>query len=94
MTVKRIVVIPTYNEAENIRTIIAGVLGLTGGFGVLVMDDNSPDGTAGIVKDIVSGNGRVFLISRPSKLGLGSAGTSLNWTACWINVNSVSVRGT
>ncbi|MCL4282363.1 MAG: polyprenol monophosphomannose synthase [Flavobacteriales bacterium] len=70
----RLVIIPTYNEKENIRDIIAHVLGLQPDFHVLVVDDGSPDGTAGIVREIQAGApGRVHLIERSGKLGLGTA---------------------
>lgn len=71
---KNIVVIPTYNESENIEHIIEEVLKLSPPFDVLVVDDNSPDGTAQIVKDRTAKNkDRVFLIEREGKLGLGTA---------------------
>lgn len=70
---KVIVVIPTYNEAENIRILIPRILGLGGQFNVLVVDDNSPDNTAGAVKELMRADKRVLLLERPGKLGLGSA---------------------
>ena len=68
---KKLVIIPTYNEKENISDIIGKVISLPGEFQVLVIDDGSPDGTAQIVKDLASE--RVHLIERPGKLGLGTA---------------------
>lgn len=69
-----VVIIPMYNEKENAAAIIDAVLGLPHGFDVLVVDDNSPDGTAGIVRGRMQDNpGRVHLISRAGKLGLGTA---------------------
>ena len=69
-----LVIIPTYNEKENIADIIAHVMGLEGGFHVLVIDDGSPDGTAAIVKGLQSAwSGRVHLLERAGKLGLGTA---------------------
>ena len=69
-----IVIIPTYNEKENISAIIGRVLELGDRFHVLVIDDGSPDGTASIVKDIQRNRpNRVFLIERSGKQGLGSA---------------------
>lgn len=69
-----IVIIPTYNEKGNIAQIIDAVLRLEGNFHVLVVDDNSPDGTAEIVKEIIAQNGnRLFLLERKSKEGLGTA---------------------
>lgn len=69
-----LVIIPMYNEKENARAIIEAVLSLQPSFDILVIDDNSPDGTADIVKEVMAGNpGRVNLMQRPGKLGLGTA---------------------
>lgn len=70
-----IVIIPTYNEKENIEKIIRAVLGLEKVFDILIIDDGSPDGTASIVKGLMEGEfaGRLFLIERSGKLGLGTA---------------------
>jgi dolichol-phosphate mannosyltransferase len=69
-----IVIIPTYNEKENIESIIRAVFGLDKAFDVLVIDDGSPDGTAGIVKNLQEEfSGRLFLIERSGKQGLGTA---------------------
>ncbi len=75
-----LVIIPTYNEAENIKSLIPEVLkqgkklGSSVEIEVLVVDDNSPDGTAQIVKDFQKiYEGKVHLIERPGKLGLGTA---------------------
>lgn len=68
-----IVLIPTYNEKENISKIIDAVLGLEHQFDILVIDDNSPDGTAGIVEDIMTRESRVHILKRPGKQGLGTA---------------------
>ena len=71
---KKIVLIPTYNEKENIRSIITTVLNLPSGFHILVIDDGSPDGTANIVKEmILSFSDRLFIEERSGKLGLGTA---------------------
>lgn len=66
------VVIPTYNERENIAALIQRILEMSR-FRVLVVDDNSPDGTAGIVADMAAGEPRIGLLLRPEKRGLGSA---------------------
>src|SRR5215212_2169771 len=66
------VVIPTYNERENIGALIPQVLELPR-FRVLVVDDNSPDGTADVVADLAREDPRVGLLSRPGKQGLGTA---------------------
>lgn len=69
-----LVIIPTYNEIENISNIIDAVLGLTIRFDILIIDDNSPDGTAQVVKDKMSlYPERIFLEQRTGKLGLGTA---------------------
>ncbi len=70
-----IVIIPTYNEKENIEKIIRAVTGLEKAFHVLVIDDGSPDGTAQIVKNLMAGEfqDRLFLVERSGKLGLGTA---------------------
>lgn len=69
-----VVIIPMYNECENAAAIIDAVLALPHRFDVLVIDDNSPDGTAAIVKDKIAANpGRVHIIERSGKLGLGTA---------------------
>ncbi len=70
---KGLVIIPTYNEAENIRLIIPEVLKQGRSFEVLVVDDNSPDGTGRIVKKMVQSNERIHLIERKQKAGLGKA---------------------
>ncbi len=69
-----LVIIPTYNEKENAADIIAAVMGLEGDFHVLIIDDASPDGTAGIVKGLMDTYpGRLHLLERSGKLGLGTA---------------------
>lgn len=69
-----IVIIPTYNEKENIENIINAVLSLKHQFDILVIDDNSPDGTADIVKSVIAKNpDRVHMLQREGKLGLGTA---------------------
>lgn len=71
---KALVVIPTYNEAENIERIIEAVLSQPGGLEVLVVDDNSPDGTADLVKKCIDVTpDRVHLLQRTGKQGLGTA---------------------
>jgi dolichol-phosphate mannosyltransferase len=78
-----VVIIPMYNERENAAAIIDAVIGLEGNlFDILVIDDNSPDGTANIVKDkIEQYPGRVHIIERKGKLGLGTAYiTGFKWS--------------
>jgi dolichol-phosphate mannosyltransferase len=72
--VKKIVLIPTYNEKENIASIIDAVLSFESGYHILVIDDGSPDGTAAIVNNKIQDNpGRIFIECRAGKLGLGTA---------------------
>ena len=69
-----IVIIPTFNEKENIAQIIRKVFSLEGDFHILIIDDNSPDGTASIVKELMGENNtRLYLVERSGKLGLGTA---------------------
>lgn len=70
-----IVIIPTYNEKENIEQIIRAVFSLEEDFHILIIDDSSPDGTAEIVQQLQSAEfaGRLFLEQRKGKLGLGTA---------------------
>lgn len=70
-----IVIIPTYNEKENIEKIIRAIYGLEKSFHILVIDDGSPDGTATIVKGLMAEEfaDRLFLLERSGKLGLGTA---------------------
>ncbi len=71
---KKLVIIPTYNEKENILDILQAVFGLEGDFHVLVIDDASPDGTAALVKGLQeSFPERLHLLERSGKLGLGTA---------------------
>ena len=79
---RKIVIIPTYNEIENIETIIRKVFSLEGNFHVLIIDDGSPDGTAGVVKRLQEEfPERLFLIERAGKQGLGTAYlTGFKWS--------------
>lgn len=71
---KKLVIIPTYNEIENIGKIIAAVSDIEGDYHILVIDDGSPDGTADAVRSIQKQcSDRIFLIERSGKLGLGTA---------------------
>ena len=71
---KNLVIIPTYNEKGNIDRMIKKVLSLKIPFNILVIDDNSPDGTADIVKELQSDyKDRLFIVEREGKLGLGTA---------------------
>ncbi len=68
-----LVIIPTYNEFENIHSIIDAVLKQGTHFAVLIVDDNSPDGTGDVVKMLQAKETRIHLIQRSGKLGLGTA---------------------
>lgn len=72
---KQLVIIPTYNEKENVEAIIRAVMVLPISFHVLIIDDGSPDGTAQIVKRLMADEfaERLFMIERAGKLGLGTA---------------------
>ena len=70
---EKLVIIPTYNERENIGPLIGRLLALPYGLEVLVVDDNSPDGTGELVASLREQEPRVHLLRRPGKLGLGSA---------------------
>ena len=70
---KSLVIIPTYNEMENIPNLIPKILQKDEGLEVLIVDDNSPDGTAAFVEEESKLNSRVHLIKRNAKLGLGTA---------------------
>lgn len=72
--IKSIVIIPTYNEAENVIDIINKVLSLPVSFDILIVDDNSPDGTASLVNELIRKiDNKVYIINRPTKAGLGKA---------------------
>ena len=71
---RKVVIIPTYNEKENIEAIVRKVFSLDGEYNVLIIDDGSPDGTAGIVMGLQKEfPERLFMIERSGKLGLGTA---------------------
>ena len=70
---KTTVIIPTYNERENLAELIGQILELEIGVHVIVVDDNSPDGTGELADELAAHNGRVGVIHRPGKLGLGTA---------------------
>jgi len=78
---EKLVIIPTYNEKENVENIIRKVLSLNGAFNILIIDDGSPDGTALIVKELQKEfNDRLYILERKGKLGLGTAYIAgFNW---------------
>lgn len=73
MAEKALIIVPTYNEKENIRSLIDAVLPKDARLEMLIVDDNSPDGTGDIVEAIGRENPRVHLMRRPGKMGLGTA---------------------
>ena len=73
MPERALVIVPTFNERENIRRLIDAVLGQDGRIDMLIVDDGSPDGTGAIVEGIAASNSRIHLLSRPRKMGLGTA---------------------
>ncbi|MFL2565907.1 MAG: polyprenol monophosphomannose synthase [Schleiferiaceae bacterium] len=74
MSSKSLIIIPTYNERENVNAIIDAILNLDNDFNLLIVDDNSPDGTADIVRGLQNRyQGRLNLESRKGKFGLGTA---------------------
>ena len=79
---KKVVIIPTYNEKENIEAIIRKVFSMEGGYHILIIDDGSPDGTADIVKRLEDEfPQKLFMIERTGKLGLGTAYlTGFKWS--------------
>ena len=71
---KKLVIIPTYNERENISRMLSKVMSLSGDYDVLIVDDGSPDGTAAIVRERQAEfDGRIHLLERAGKQGLGTA---------------------
>ena len=73
MTVEKLVIVPTYNERDNIVALLDRLLALPYGLEVLVVDDNSPDGTSDLVEQRKAVEPRIHLLKRAGKLGLGSA---------------------
>ena len=74
MSHRKLVIIPTYNELENISDMVRTVMELEGNFELLVIDDGSPDGTASVVKSLQNAyEGRLHLMERAGMQGLGTA---------------------
>ncbi|MBS1970484.1 MAG: polyprenol monophosphomannose synthase [Bdellovibrionales bacterium] len=77
---KALIIIPTYNEKENIQNIINAVFAQNLGVDILVVDDSSPDGTGAIVQEMQKSNPKLHLLTRPGKQGLGRAYIAgFNW---------------
>ena len=70
---KALVIVPTYNEADNVRELLPRILEQDPGIEVLVVDDRSTDGTAAIVEEIRANEPRIHILNRPGKMGLGTA---------------------
>jgi len=70
---RTLIIIPTYNERENIGKMVDSILGLQLGYHLLFIDDNSPDGSADLIEALMEKHPEVFLEKRPGKLGLGTA---------------------
>jgi dolichol-phosphate mannosyltransferase len=70
---KALVIVPTYNERENLPRLVPAILGQGESFHVLVVDDNSPDGTGAIADDLAAADSRVNVLHRDGKRGLGTA---------------------
>ncbi|MCY3553811.1 MAG: polyprenol monophosphomannose synthase [Gemmatimonadetes bacterium] len=70
---KSLIIVPTYNELENIRRLLPELMALDQDVRVLVVDDNSPDGTGKLADKLAAENERITVLHRPEKLGLGSA---------------------
>ena len=73
MNVKALVISPTYNEKKNILELIDRISQISHSIDILIIDDNSPDGTADIVRNIMNENDHIYLLEREKKLGLGTA---------------------
>ena len=73
MAERALVIVPTYNERENIRRLVESVLVQDGRIDMLIVDDGSPDGTGAVVDEIVATNDRVHALHRARKMGLGTA---------------------
>ena len=70
---RNLVVVPTYNESENIKKLVDSIFDLPVTTDILVVDDNSPDGTSEFVEELIQDNPRLYLMKRESKDGLGTA---------------------
>ena len=70
---RTLIIIPTYNERENIGKMVDSILGQQQGYHLLFIDDNSPDGSADLIEALMEKHPEVFLEKRPGKLGLGTA---------------------
>ena len=84
-----LIISPTYNEKKNIASLIENIFNIDEKYHILIVDDNSPDGTADIVKELQSKYNNLFLEERPGKAGLGTAYKyGFNW-ALQRNYNNI-----
>src|SRR3984893_2775597 len=70
---RTLIIIPTYNEIENLPSLLEGIFTFAPETDVLVVDDNSPDGTGNLIEELKKNDARIHLLRRPGKLGLGTA---------------------
>ncbi|MGD9487706.1 MAG: polyprenol monophosphomannose synthase [Calditrichaceae bacterium] len=73
---KALIIVPTYNEIENVESLVKAIYNSQPGINILFVDDNSPDGTADLIKKLQKERNTIFILERPGKLGLGSAYTA------------------
>ena len=77
---RALIVVPTYNEAENIEALVSAIQQLEAGFEILIVDDNSPDGTGDIAERLTKTLSGIHVLHRPGKMGLGTAYvTGFHW---------------
>ncbi|KAA3608504.1 MAG: polyprenol monophosphomannose synthase [Calditrichaeota bacterium] len=70
---KALIIVPTYNESENVKKLVEEIHRYQSDVHILFVDDNSPDGTAALIKEIQQENDKIHILERPGKMGLGSA---------------------
>ena len=73
MALRTLVIVPTLNERENLPALAAGIFAQVPATDLLVVDDNSPDGTGAVADDLAANDRRVQVLHRPRRLGIGSA---------------------
>ena len=82
-----LIISPTYNEKKNISSLIEIILSIDENYHILIIDDNSPDGTANIVKELQLKYKNLFLEERPGKAGLGTAYKyGFNWAPIYLMI--------
>ena len=68
-----LIIVPTYNEIDNLADVTRRILAVSGDYDILVVDDNSPDGTGRLADELASASDRISVLHRPGKSGLGAA---------------------